>query len=188
MGYVTQNSAEMMGKAALRLWKRTPPLGSGGAATVAGRRLRSHLLRASGQDHRILDHGPEELRTLAAAAVSDPSAVTLPATQEKVQPLVEQIYRGAQDFDRRQTLAQPVLRLLSRAKWTVPKTVEQQETLYGLLIPKHTNEPSAEELARVLEAAANAVKPMGQLDPTGTSPIAWARHWRPTLIYIPTSC
>ena len=58
-----------------------------------------------------------------------------------------------------------MLKLLGRAKWTVPKTVEQQEILYGLLIPKHTKEPNAEELARVLEAAANAVKPMGQLDP-----------------------
>ena len=164
MGYITKNSSEMMGKAVLRLWKKTPPSDLG--------ELRLLLEGASGiayaelQD-KVIDyatHGPEALRTVAAAAVSDPSAVTLPATQEKVQPLVEQIYRGAQDFDRRQTLAQPVLKLLGRAKWTVPKTVEQQEILYGLLIPKFTPEPGAEEVARILEAAANAVKPMGQLD------------------------
>jgi hypothetical protein len=165
MGYITKNSTEMIGKAVLRLWKQTP------SSDLA--ELRLLLEGASGVTYSELQdkiieyatHGPEELRTVAAAAVSDPSAVTLPATQEKVQPLVEQIYRGAQDFDRRQTLAQPVLKLLGRAKWTVPKTVEQQEILYGLLIPKYTREPGTEELARILEAAANAVKPMGQLDP-----------------------
>jgi hypothetical protein len=164
MGYITKNSAEMMGKAALHLWKQTSPsdlaelsLVLEGASGVTYSELQDKIIEYS-------THGPEALRTVAAAAVSDPSAVTLPATQEKVQPLVEQIHRGAQDFDRRQTLAQPVLRLLGRAKWSVPKTVEQQEILYGLLIPKHSKEPNAQEMARVLEAAANAVKPMGQLD------------------------
>ena len=164
MGYITPGSAEMMGKAAWRLWNRT------GASDLPG--LRLMLEGAAGvaytplQD-RIIEystHGPEELRTLAAAAVSDPSAVTLPATQEKVQPLIEQIYRGAQDYDRRQTLAQPVLKLLGRANWAVPKTREQQEILYSLLIPKYQPEPEAQDLARILNAAAEAVKPMGQLD------------------------
>jgi hypothetical protein len=164
MGYITPGSAELMGKAALRLWQRTESsnlaelrLMLEGASNVAYPPLQDRIIEYS-------THGPEELRTLAAGAVSDPSAVTLPATQEKVQPLVEQIYRGAQDYDRRQTLAQPVLKLLSRAKWAVPKTTEQQEILYSLLIPKHAPEPSAEERARILAAAAAAVKPMGQLD------------------------
>ena len=109
-------------------------------------------------------HGPEELRTLAAAAVSDPSAVTLPAVQEKVEPLVEQIHRGAQDYDRRQTLAQPVLRLFTRAKWDVPKTIEQRELFYRLLIPKHSPEPGGEEMKKILDAAAAAVRPMGLPD------------------------
>src|SRR4029078_8677394 len=109
--------------------------------------------------------GPAELRTLAAAAVSDPSTVTLPATQEKVQPLVEQIHRGAQDYDRRQTLAQPVLKLFSRARWAVPQTVEQQQILYSLLMPTFAKEPKPEDMQRILEAAAAAVRPMGQLDP-----------------------
>jgi hypothetical protein len=164
MGYITKNSSEMMGKATLHLWKRTSPsdlaelsLLLEGASGVTYSELQDKIIEYS-------THGPEALRTVAAAAVSDPSAVTLPATQEKVQPLVDQIHRGAQDFDRRQTLAQPVLRLLGRAKWTVPKTVEQQEILYGLLIPKHSREPNASDLTRILEAASDAVKPMGQLD------------------------
>jgi HEAT repeats/Squalene-hopene cyclase C-terminal domain len=170
MGYITPGSSEMMGKAALHLWKRNERSKQDTATNLSEMRLL--LEGASGITYQPLQdrvieystHGPEDLRTLAAAAVSDPSAVTLPATQEKVQPLVEQIYRGAQDYDRRQTLAQPILKLFSRAHWNVPKTLEQQEILYSLLIPKHTKEPGAEELARIRDAAAAAVKPMGQLD------------------------
>src|SRR5262249_13467954 len=107
MGYITEGSAEMMGKAALRLWSRTGEsdiselrLVMEGAAGVAYQPLQDKIIDYS-------THGPEELRTLAAAAVSDPSAVTLPAAQEKVGPLGEQNYRGAPDYDRRHTLAQP---------------------------------------------------------------------------------
>lgn len=164
MGYITKGSTEMMGKAVMRLWNET------GAADMP--ELRLVMEGAAGiayqplQD-RIIDystHGPEALRTLAAAAVSDPSAVTLPAVQEKVEPLVEQILRGAMDYDRRQTLAAPVLRLFARAKWAVPKTVEQQEILYRLLIPKYSPEPGAAEMKKILDAAEAAVRPMGLPD------------------------
>ncbi|HEY8461795.1 MAG TPA: HEAT repeat domain-containing protein [Blastocatellia bacterium] len=164
MGYVTEGSAEMMGKAALRLWSRTGEsdipelrLVMEGAANVAYQPLQDKIIDYS-------THGPEELRTLAAAAVSDPSAVTLPAVQEKVEPLVEQIHRGAQDYDRRQTLAAPVLRLFARAKWAVPKTAEQRELLYRLLIPKHSQEPGPDELKKILDAAEAAARPMGLPD------------------------
>lgn len=164
MGYITPGSAEMMGKAALHLWQRTEAndlaelrLMLEGAANVTYQPLQDRIIDYS-------THGPESLRTLAAAAVSDPSAVTLPATQEKVQPLIEQVYRAAPDYDRRQTLAQPVLKLLARANWAVPKTTEQREILYSLLVPKFAAEPSDADKARILQAAADAVKPMGQLD------------------------
>ncbi len=164
MGYITAGSTEMMGKATLRLWGKTDAanipelrLVMEGAANVAYQPLQDRIIDYS-------THGPEELRTLAAAAVSDPSSVTLPAVQEKVEPLVEQILRGALDYDRRQTLAQPVLRLFARAKWAVPKTTEQRELLYRLLIPKHSQEPSAAELKKILDAAEAAVRPMGLPD------------------------
>lgn len=164
MGYITENSAEMMGKAAMRLWDHTGPenmpelrLVMEGSANVAFKPLQDRIIEYS-------THGPEQLRTLAAAAVSDPSAVTLPGVQEKVEPLVEQILRGAMDYDRRQTLAQPVLRLFTRAKWAIPKTVEQQELLYRLLIPKFKTEPTELEISKILEAAAAAVRPMGLPD------------------------
>ncbi|MFN0087900.1 MAG: HEAT repeat domain-containing protein [Blastocatellia bacterium] len=162
MGYITPGSAEMMGKAAQRLWNRTAPddlaelrLVLEGAAGVVYAPLQDRIIDYS-------THGPESLRTLAAAAVSDPSTVTLPATEEKVGPLVEQILRGAQDYDRRQTLAAPVMRLLARAHWAVPKTTEQREILYSLLIPRFEKEPGPGEVARILTAAADSVKPMGQ--------------------------
>jgi hypothetical protein len=172
MGYITEGSSDLMGKAALHLWKciddGKPPNSEAhklaemqllleGASGVGLQELQDKIIEYS-------THGPESLRTLAAAAVSDPSTVTLPATQEKVEPLVEQIFRGAMDYDRRQTLAAPVLRLFSRAHWNVPKTVEQQELLYSLLIPKHKKEPAAAEVAAMLQAAADAVKPMGLMD------------------------
>jgi hypothetical protein len=164
MGYITEGSTEMMGKATMRVWSRTGEadlpelrLVMEGAANVAYQPLQDKIIDYS-------THGPEVLRTLAAAAVSDPSAVTLPAVQEKVEPLVEQILRGAMDYDRRQTLAQPVLRLFARAKWAVPKTTEQQELLYRLLIPKHNSQPGAEELKKIIDAAEAAVRPMGLPD------------------------
>ena len=164
MGYITAGSTEMMGKAVLRVWGKTDAanipelrLLMEGAANVAYQPLQDKVIDYS-------THGPEVLRTLAAAAVSDPSAVTLPAVQEKVEPLVEQIIRAAPDYDRRQSLAQPVLRLFSRAKWAVPKTTEQRNLLYSLLIPKHTAEPTAAELKKIIDAAEAAVRPMGLPD------------------------
>ena len=161
MGYITEHSTELMGKAAVRVWDKTAAddlpalrLMLEGASNVAWTPLQDRVIEYSTK-------GPEVLRTIAAAAVSDPSAVRLPATQEKVEPLVEQILRGALDYDRRQSLAQPVLRLFSRAHWDVPKTVEQQQLLYSLLIPKHNKQPDAAEIAGHLQAAADAVKPMG---------------------------
>jgi hypothetical protein len=164
MGYIQPGSTELMGKAALHLWSKTKAedipelrLILEGSANVAYQPLQDKIIDYS-------TTGPEELRTIAAAAVSDPTAVTLPAVQEKIEPLVEQILRGALDYDRRQTLAQPVLKLFSRAKWAVPKTNEQRDLLYRLLIPKFNAEPSPAELNKILEAAAAAVRPMGLPD------------------------
>ncbi len=165
MGYVTPSSADAIGKAALRFFSKAETqqdrpalqLVLEGSAGVTYSPLQDKLIEYS-------TSGPEELRTLAAAAVSDPSAITLPATQELVQPLVEQIYRGAQDYDRRQTLSQPVLKLFSRAHWSVPKTVEQQEILYSLIIPKYEKNPSPDALGKITQAAEIAIRPMGQFN------------------------
>ena len=165
MGYVTPGSSNLFGKAAFRYFQQAE-------AAKDLPKLRLILEGAAGipysplQD-RLIDYstsGPEELRTLAAAAVSDPSTVTLPGTQELVQPLVDQIMRGAQDYDRRQTLAQPVLKLFSRARWSIPKTAEQQQLLYSFLVPKYVKEPDPQSTAGIRAAAERAIQPMGQLD------------------------
>jgi len=164
MGYVTPGSADAVGKAVLRYFNKAESrqdkwalkLALEGCAGVTYPPLQDKLIAYS-------TSGPEELRTLAAAAVSDPTSVTLPATQELVQPLIEQIVRGAQDEERRETLSQPVLKLFSRAHWAIPKTAEQQAILYSLLIPKYDKNPDAASLAKINEAAEEAVRPMGQL-------------------------
>src|SRR5262249_42371861 len=61
------------------------------------------------------------------------------------------------------TLSEPVLKLFSRAHWAIPKTTEQQLILYSLLIPKYDKNLDSASLARINQAAEEAVQPMGLL-------------------------
>ncbi|MGH9672296.1 MAG: hypothetical protein ACRD44_03885, partial [Bryobacteraceae bacterium] len=79
--------------------------------------------------------GPPELRTIASTSLADPRTTTLNGTQEFLEPLMEQIHRGAAEAERRQELVQPLLRLFSRARWNLPQTEEQQKIFYSMLIP-----------------------------------------------------
>ena len=165
MGYATPGSAEMMGKAVLHYWKKMENLENKlgvqlaleAASSIPFPRLQDRLID-------FATNGPEDFRTLAAGAISDPSAVTLPATQEQVQPMIEQIYRGAQVYERRKTLADPMIQLISRAGWTVPQTLEQQTILYKLLIPAFEEKPNSDSLSKILEDAANALKNSRTMD------------------------
>ena len=164
MGYVTPGSAEAIGKSVLHHWDNSEKL-----EKPTGIRL--SLEAAAGvpfpdlQDRliRYVTEGPEQFRTLAAAAVADPSAVTLPGSQEQVQPMVEQIHRGAQDYDRRQSLAEPVLNLMSRTRWALPQNAEQQSILYGLLVPSFDQAPDAASLAKILREAEMAAQSTRQV-------------------------
>src|SRR5204862_7796872 len=96
-------------------------------------------------------NGPENLRTLAATSLSDPRVISLPATQEFLEPLAAQIQRGSQDPVRRTELVGGLVKLFSRARWDIPKTEEQQRIFYGLLVPSFPAERGAlEENTRVL--------------------------------------
>jgi len=136
MGYVTPNSAAMMGKAAMDYWTRSEAsknenavrFAIESAANVIHDPLQKRLLEYSG-------NGPEALRTLAATSISDPRIITLPGTQEFLEPLMEQITRGAAESERRGELVGPLLKLFGRARWNLPKTEEQQATFYKLLLP-----------------------------------------------------
>lgn len=141
MGYVTDKSSEMIGKALEIYWKRAEQrkdqtqlrLMVEAAANVTHKPIQDKLLEYS-------TNGPENLRTLASTSLADPRVVTLPGTQEFLEPLVEQIQRGAVEPERRQELVSPLLRLFTRARWNLPKTEEQQRIFYSLLLPKFAPE------------------------------------------------
>jgi hypothetical protein len=141
MGYVTENAAEMVGKAVLPYWESAEQLKDESATRLA--------IEASANavwdplQKKVLGYsasGPEHLRTLAATSLSDPRVITLPGTQEFLEPLVEQIQRGAQEPERRAELAGALIKLFSRARWDIPKTEEQQRTFFQLLLPAFTAE------------------------------------------------
>ena len=141
MGYVTDKSAEMVGKAVLPYWESAERSKDEAAMRLA--------IEASANavwdplQKKVLGYsasGPEHLRTLAATSLSDPRVITLPGTQEFLEPLVEQIHRGAQEPVRRAELAGPLIKLFSRARWDIPKTEEQQRTFFQLLVPAFTAE------------------------------------------------
>ncbi len=136
MGYVTPKSAEMVGKAILPYW-----LDAEGAKDDVGMRL---AIEASANatyeplQKKVLAYstsGPENLRTLAATSLSDPRVISLPGTQEFLEPLAGQIQRGAVDPERRAELAGSLIKLFSRARWDLPKTDEQLKTFYSLMVP-----------------------------------------------------
>ena len=166
MGYITPGAGEMMGKAVLHYWDAEQE-GNGSQVTRLALEASAGIPYPDLQDRLMsfATEGPEELRTLAAAALADPSAVTLPATQELIHPMVEQIHRGALDYDRRKTLAEPVIKLLSRAGWTVPETLEQQQILYSLLVPSYQAPPDSESLREIVQAAEDAVRREDPLTP-----------------------
>ncbi|MEX2263523.1 MAG: hypothetical protein WD696_16315 [Bryobacteraceae bacterium] len=146
MGYVTEHSGEIVGKAVLAYLGRAEQ-----AKDMDGIRL--SLEAAANAAHepmqkKVLDYavnGPEHLRTIAATSVSDPRVISLPGTQEFLEPLIQQIQRGAADADRREQLSKPVIRLFTRARWNIPQTEEQKTIFYNLLIPKLNDEKSVSQ-------------------------------------------
>ncbi|MBL8231465.1 MAG: HEAT repeat domain-containing protein [Bryobacterales bacterium] len=141
MGYVTEHASAMIGKAVMKYWLRMEAAKNEtgvkfaieSAANVLHDPLQKRLLDFSSS-------GPESLRTLAATSISDPRIITLPGTQEFLEPLIEQVQRGATEPERRAELVGPVLKLFSRARWNLPKTEEQQSIFYKLLLPKFSAE------------------------------------------------
>ncbi|MDQ1471662.1 MAG: hypothetical protein QOJ99_3142 [Bryobacterales bacterium] len=141
MGYVTPKSAEMVGKAVLTYWDKAEStkdepairLAIEASANATWDPLQKKVLGYS-------SNGPESLRTLAATSLSDPRVISLPATQEFLEPLASQIQRGAQDPERRAELVGSLIKLFSRARWDMPKTDEQQKTFYDLLLPRFAPE------------------------------------------------
>ncbi len=139
MGYVTENAAPMMGKAVLAFWERSEvsndpirlKMSIEAAANIIYDPLQKKLLTYASA-------GPEHLRTLASTSIADPRLITLPASQEFMEPLMEQFRRGAGEQERRSELVSPLVNLFRRARWNMPKSDEQQSIFYKLLIPTWT--------------------------------------------------
>src|SRR5258708_16098436 len=160
MGYVTPKAAEMEGKALLPYWTAAEEskndaeirLAIEASANATWDPLQKKVLGYS-------SNGPENLRTLAATSLSDPRVISLPATQEFLEPLASQIQRGAQDPERRAELVGSLIKLFSRARSDMPKTDEQQKTFYDLLLPRFAPERG------LLEENTRELAQMGK-DPT----------------------
>lgn len=141
MGYVTPHASQMMGKAVMAYWTRVENAKQDtatrfaieSAANIVYDPLQKRLLDMSSS-------GPEAYRTLAATSISDPRIISLPGTQEFLEPLMEQFYRGANDPERRSEISGPLLKLFSRARWNLPKTEEQQNIFFKLLLPRFAPE------------------------------------------------
>jgi HEAT repeat protein len=141
MGYVTPKASDAVGKAVYSYWsslEATSPkdalkLALESAANVLYEPLQKKLLDYS-------TNGPQEFRTLAATSLADPRVITLNAAQEFVEPLMEQVTRGATEPERRAELVNPILKLFTRARWNMPKSQEQQDIFYNLLLPKFPEE------------------------------------------------
>src|SRR5258706_979022 len=141
MGYVTANSAEMVGKAVLRYWESAERSKDDAAIRLAIEAWANAVWDPL--QKKVLGYstsGPEHLRTLAATSLADPRVIRLPGTQEFLEPLVSQIQRGAQEPERRAELVGSLIKLFSRAGWDIPKTEEQQRIFFELLVPTFTAE------------------------------------------------
>ncbi len=141
MGYVTAKSAEVVGKALLPYWKQAEDTRNEDAIRLALEAAANATYEPL--QKKVLDYsanGPENLRTLASTSLSDPRVISLPATQEFIEPLAAQIQRGAQEPERRTELVAPLIKLFSRARWDIPKTEEQQRIFFRLLVPEFAPE------------------------------------------------
>lgn len=140
LGYSTPGANELFGRAALRYlagvelrkqdqdYLQRLRLGLEGSANISHEALQEKLI-----DFSL--HGPEALRSVAAASVSDPGSVQLVAVPELIEPLMVQVLRGAAEPARRAQLSEPILKLFSRVRWNVPQLAEQQRQVLKYLIP-----------------------------------------------------
>jgi hypothetical protein len=157
MGYVTPNSGEMMGTATLIYMEQATRqsdfnrirVGLEGGANVPYSPLNQFLVEYSLK-------GPEELRQLAAAAVSDPRSVSLQAVPEQVEPQMEQVKRGAMEPARRSQVSDPILSLWARVNWVIPKTEEQQRNFFNIVVPRFEKYTSPEQLAQMTDPVQKA--------------------------------
>ncbi len=157
LGYTTPGAGALMGQAALVYLRdaipagQTPVIRAGleGAANVPHRPLQEYLI-----DYAL--KAPEELRQTAAAAVSDPRSAMLQAATELVEPLIQQVRRGANEPSRRANLSDPVIKVFSSVTWVIPADLEQQRHFFDLMVPRLDRYVSPAEIAATADQAKRA--------------------------------
>lgn len=157
LGYTTPGAGALMGQAALVYLRdaipagRPPVIRAGleGAANIPHRPLQEYLI-----DYAL--KAPEELRQTAAAAVSDPRSAMLQAATELVEPLIQQVRRGANEPSRRANLSDPVIKVFSSVTWVIPADLEQQRHFFDLMVPRLDKYVSPAELAAMTDQAKKA--------------------------------
>ena len=157
MGYVTKGASELFGEAAMDYFSEvekvsahlteTGPLRVGleGSANVTFDDLQQQLIQYSLE-------GPEDLRPIAAESVSDPRSAQLVAVPERIEPLMQQVHRGAVEPARRPQLSEPILKMFATITWVIPENVEQQREVFSYLMLKPDNFLSKEAIDSVSDA------------------------------------
>jgi len=157
MGYITRRASELFGEAAMDYFSEveltpnyltsTGPLRVGleGSANVTFDDLQQRLIQYSLE-------GPEELRPIAAASVSDPRSAQLVAVPERIEPLMQQVHRGAAEPARRPQLAEPILKMFATITWVIPDNLEQQREVFSYLMIKPDKLLPETELKAVADA------------------------------------
>jgi hypothetical protein len=159
MGYATPGADELFGHAFIDHFQELEEAGEQpeaepitvqvaleGAANISHEQLQQRLI------HYSLN-GPENLRTIAASSVSDPRSAQLVAVPEMIEPLVQQVHRGALDPPRRPQLSDPIVKLFGRVRWMVPNNLEQQREILGYLIPELDEFASQLQIDAISDAA-----------------------------------
>ncbi|MDA1161465.1 MAG: hypothetical protein O3B13_00020 [Planctomycetota bacterium] len=157
MGYVTKGAAELFGAAAMNYFadvEQRPNyltdtgllrVGLEGAANVTFDDLQQKLIQYSLE-------GPEDLRPIAAASVSDPRSAQLVAVPERIEPLMQQVHRGANEPARRPQLSEPILKMFATITWVIPDNLEQQREVFSYLMVKPDKFLSDADLKSVVDA------------------------------------
>lgn len=157
MGYITKGATELFGASAMAYFsdveKRPEYLsdtgllrvGLEGSANVTFDDLQQKLIQYSLE-------GPEDLRPIAAASVSDPRSAQLVAVPERIEPLMQQVHRGAAEPARRPQLSEPILRMFATITWVIPENLEQQREVFSYLMLKPDKFVTTDKLKAIADA------------------------------------
>ena len=160
MGYSTPGATELLGDVVLSVYKgrddagRVPwrSIALQGAANVNYPPLQEHLVA-------LLQSDDIEQVAAAAKALSNPSALRLPAQSATIRPLLAKL--DAFLAAGRRDDAEALVRFLSRVRWEFPEgDAEAEREFYELLVPRAERAPVAAApfvLGRPAPAAASAV-------------------------------